>query len=80
MFCFNAVSVFDIFFNQLKVQRTCSLVSGDNNIFIINMNKVGYYIQLDILERSVDIDYVSTQIFDKVFCIVDAHRDYNLFV
>jgi len=77
---FNAKGALDIFFNCLKVQRTSNIVSRDNYIFVINTNEISYYVQLDALEGTVDTDNISAGILNKVFYIINAHEDYDLYI
>ena len=79
MLYFNTKRALDIFFNHLKVQGTSNFVSRDNNTFVINMNEVSYYVQLDALKRLIDIYNMSTGVLNEVFHIVNAYGDYNLF-
>lgn len=44
LLCLNILYIFDIFFDVLKVQRTCYFISGNDYTLVLNMNKVGHYI------------------------------------
>ena len=43
------------------------------------MNEVSHNIQLDTLERLINVNYMCTGILDEFLYVFNTHRDYDLF-
>ena len=79
MLSLNVISVFDIFFNILKVKEACNFVCCNDHTFVLNANEVGHDFQFDILKCSIDISDMRTRILKKCVSIIITYRNYDLF-
>ena len=69
--------VFNIFFNFLEVRIWCYIVSHNDNAFVICTNEVSADVRFDALESMVDVNDMSSQIFNESFTkvIVPMNND-----
>jgi len=69
----------DIFFYCLKIQWTSNIVSGDDYIFIVCVNKVCHNVQFNVFQSSVNVYNISAWIFNEAVSAIGVHENDDLF-